>query len=93
MPGLVTCFMPEDLVGSVWNLVSDSTGDVLNETVCSVVVCGRLGLFRVLLDYPSGATFIQSPFDVGYSGSYFTNGVWQTGGGGIVQPGSTVITE
>lgn len=91
VPGLPTCFMPEDLTGSVWNLVSDATGDILNEVVCSVIVCGPNGEHRVLLNYPVGATYIQSPFNVGYSGKYFTNGVWQTGTGGTVQPGSEQI--
>lgn len=85
--GLPTCFMAADLVGSAWNLVDDATGDILNSSVCSAVVCGPNGVFRVQLSYPSGATYIQSPFDANYGGKYYTNGVWETDGGGIVQPG------
>ena len=101
--GLPQCLMPEGIGGSVWNLVDDSSGVVVNGAVCSEAVCGRNGEWRQwpadrrLNDrlwpngYPEGATYIQTPFDSGYWGRYFTNGVYEVSGGGIVQPGSNTI--
>lgn len=103
VPGLPTCLMPENLAGTAWNEVDNTTGKVLNTAVCSVAVCGRNGEWRTwpsnqLLNgryysngYPENSTYIQTPFNSAYWGQYYTNGVWQTGGGGIVQPGSSQI--
>lgn len=102
-PGLPQCLMPEGIGGSVWNLVDNSSGAVLNGAVCSEGVCGRNGEWRQwpadrkLNDrlwptgYPEGATYIQTPFDYAYWGRYFTNGVYEVNGGGIIQPGSRTI--
>ncbi len=102
-PGLPQCLMPEGLGGSVWNLVDNNSGVVLNGAVCSEAVCGRNGEWRQwpadrkLNDrlwptgYPEGATYIQTPFDGAYWGRYFTNGVYEVNGGGILQPGSRTI--
>lgn len=102
-PGLPQCLMPEGLGGSVWNLVDNNSGVVVNGAVCSEAVCGRNGEWRQwpadrkLNDrlwptgYPEGATYIQTPFDGAYWGRYFTNGVYEVNGGGIVQPGSRTI--
>ena len=102
-PGLPQCLMPEGLGGSVWNLVDNNSGVVLNGAVCSEAVCGRNGEWRQwpadrkLNDrlwptgYPEGATYIQTPFDGAYWGRYYTNGVYEVNGGGIVQPGSRTI--
>ena len=102
-PGLPQCLMPEGLGGNVWNLVDNNSGVVLNGAVCSEAVCGRNGEWRQwpadrslngLLwpnGYPEGATYIQTPFDGAYWGRYFTNGVYEVNGGGIVQPGSSTI--
>jgi hypothetical protein len=95
--------MPEGIGGSVWNEVDNATGQVLNGAVCSAGVCGRNGEWRqwpsnrLLNDryfahgYPENSTYIQTSFDYGYWGHYFTNGVWEVNGGGIIQPGSSVI--
>ncbi len=95
--------MPEGLGGSAWNLVDNNTGVVLNGAVCSEAVCGRNGEWRQWPadrslngqlwpnGYPEGATYIQTPFDGAYWGRYFTNGVYEVNGGGIVQPGSSTI--
>jgi hypothetical protein len=95
--------MPEGLGGSAWNLVDNNSGIVLNGAVCSEAVCGRNGEWRQwpadrsLNDrlwpsgYPEGATYIQTPFDGAYWGRYFTNGVYEVNGGGILQPGSRTI--
>jgi hypothetical protein len=95
--------MPEGVGGSVWNLVDNNSGAVLNGAVCSEGVCGRNGEWRQwpadrkLNDrlwptgYPEGATYIQTPFDSAYWGRYFTNGVYEVNGGGILQPGSRTI--
>jgi hypothetical protein len=103
-PGLPQCLMPEGIGGSVWNLVDDSSGVVVNGAVCSEAVCGRNGEWRQwpadrrLNDrlwpngYPEGATYIQTPFDSAYWGRYFTNGAYEVSGGGIIQPGSRTIT-
>ncbi len=102
-PGLPQCLMPEGLGGSAWNLVDNNTGVVLNGAVCSEAVCGRNGEWRQwpadrkLNDrlwptgYPEGATYIQTPFDSAYWGRYYTNGVYEVNGGGILQPGSRTI--
>ncbi len=102
-PGLPQCLMPEGLGGSAWNLVDNNTGVVLNGAVCSEAVCGRNGEWRQwpadrILNgqlwpngYPEGATYIQTPFDAAYWGRYFTNGVYEVNGGGILQPGSSTI--
>jgi hypothetical protein len=102
-PGLPQCLMPEGLGGSAWNLVDNNSGVVLNGAVCSEGVCGRNGEWRQwpadrkLNDrlwptgYPEGATYIQTPFDSAYWGRYFTNGVYEVNGGGILQPGSRTI--
>jgi hypothetical protein len=95
--------MPEGIGGSVWNLVDNNSGAVLNGAVCSEGVCGRNGEWRQwpadrkLNDrlwptgYPEGGTYIQTPFDYAYWGRYFTNGVYEVNGGGILQPGSRTI--
>ena len=102
-PGLPQCLMPEGLGGSAWNLVDNNSGIVLNGAVCSEAVCGRNGEWRQwpadrkLNDrlwptgFPEGATYIQTPFDGAYWGRYFTNGVYEVNGGGILQPGSKTI--
>jgi hypothetical protein len=102
-PGLPQCLMPEGLGGSVWNLVDNNSGVVVNGAVCSEAVCGRNGEWRQwpadrkLNDrlwptgYPEGATYIQTPFDAAYWGRYYTNGVYEVNGGGILQPGSRTI--
>ena len=102
-PGLPQCLMPEGMGGSAWNLVDNNSGVVLNGAVCSEGVCGRNGEWRQwpadrkLNDrlwptgYPEGATYIQTPFDYAYWGRYFTNGVYEVNGGGILQPGSRTI--
>ena len=102
-PGLPQCLMPEGIGGSAWNLVDDSSGIVINGAICSEAVCGRNGEWRQwpadrkLNDrlwptgYPEGATYIQTPFDYAYWGKYYTNGVYEVNGGGIIQPGSTTI--
>jgi Trypsin len=99
--GLPTCLMPENLSGTAWNQVDNSTGAVLNSAVCSVSVCGRAGSWRTATamngvstpgGYPVGSTYIQTPFNSAYWGQYYTNGVWVTSNGGIVQPGSSTIT-
>jgi hypothetical protein len=95
--------MPEGLGGSAWNLVDNNSGVVINGAVCSEAVCGRNGEWRQwpadrkLNDrlwptgFPEGATYIQTPFDAAYWGRYFTNGVYEVNGGGILQPGSRTI--
>ena len=102
-PGLPQCLMPEGIGGSAWNLVDDSSGVVVNGAICSEAVCGRNGEWRQwpadrkLNDrlwptgYPEGATYIQTPFNYAYWGKYYTNGVYEVNGGGILQPGSSTI--
>ena len=99
--GLPSCAMPENLSGTAWNQVDNSTGLVLNTAVCSVNVCGRTGSWRLATamngtstpgGYPVGSTYIQTPFNTASGGQYYTNGVWVTSSGGILQPGSSTIT-
>jgi hypothetical protein len=87
--------MPENLAGTAWNEVDNATGKVIGGAICSVAVCGRDGEWRRAKNmngvstpngYPPNSTYIQTPFNFAYWGQYFTNGVWETGSGGIVQP-------
>ncbi len=86
--------MSEDLLpigsNSTWNEVDNATGKVLNVIVCSVTVCGRSGEWRKK-GHPANSTYIQTPFNGGYWGQYYTNGVWKTSDGGIIQPVSNQI--
>ena len=100
-PGLPQCLMPENFPGSTWNEVSNSSGVVINGAVCSPGVCGRNGEWRTwpsnkLLNdryftngYPENSTYIQSPTSGASWGKYYTNGVYETSGGQIYQPGSS----
>ena len=93
--------MPENFPGSTWNEVSNSSGVVINGAVCSPGVCGRNGEWRTwpsnkLLNdryftngYPENSTYIQSPTSGASWGKYYTNGVYETSGGQIYQPGSS----
>jgi hypothetical protein len=104
-PGLPQCAMPENLPGNVWNEVSNSNGVVINGAVCSPGVCGRNGEWRMwptnkLLNgrnfsngYPENSTYIQAPTNGAAWGKYYTNGVYETAGGDIYQPGSTTPTR
>jgi hypothetical protein len=101
-PGLPQCAMPENLPGSTWNEVSNSNGVVVNGAVCSPGVCGRNGQWRTwptnkLLNgryfsngFPENTTYFQAPTSGAAWGKYYTNGVYETSGGDIYQPGSTV---
>ncbi|MBI2612547.1 hypothetical protein HYW59_01890 [Candidatus Kaiserbacteria bacterium] len=87
IPGLPNCLMPENLPGTSWNEVDNATGAVINGAICSASVCGRNGEWRTQLNFPSGSTYIQTPYNVAYWGRYFVNGVWETAAGVILQPG------
>lgn len=100
--GLPQCLMPENLPGSTWNEVSNTTGIVINGAVCSAAVCGRNGEFRNMKNangkstpngYPENSTYIQAPTNGAAWGRYFINGVYETANGEIYQPGSLTPTR
>ena len=95
--GLPQCLMPENLPGTTWNEVSNSTGLVINGAVCSASVCGINGEWRNMKNangkstpngYPENSTYIQSPTNGASWGKYYTNGVYETSNGDVYQPGS-----
>ena len=101
-PGLPQCLMPENLPGTTWNDVLNSTGVVINGAVCSPSVCGVNGSWRTARNmngkstpngYPELSTYIQSPTSGASWGKYYTNGVYETSSGQIYQPGSTIPTN
>ena len=101
-PGLPQCLMPENLPGTTWNEVLNSTGVVINGAVCSPSVCGVNGSWRTARNmngkstpngYPELSTYIQSPTSGASWGKYYTNGVYETSSGQIYQPGSTIPTN
>ena len=101
-PGVPKCAMPENLGTSTWNEVSNTTGEVVNGAVCSAAVCGANGEWRTwpsnkLLNdrfysngYPEETTYIQAPTSGAAWGKYYINGVYETAGGEIYQPGSII---
>ena len=86
-----------------WNLVDNATGQVMSTAVCTPAVCGRNGEWRTwpadrLLNgrlwptgYPEGATYIWNPIGAGSGGQYYTNGLYVTGWGQHILPGTSSL--
>ena len=105
VPGRPLVSMYEGLGVGAWNLVDDSTGQVLTTSVCTPVVCGLLGEWRTwpanrLLNnryfangYPEGATYYWNPIGAGSGGQYYTNGLYVTSWGQHILPGTSTLVE
>ena len=105
VPGRPLVSMYEGPGVGAWNLVDDSTGQVLTTSVCTPVVCGLLGEWRTwpanrLLNnryfangYPEGATYYWNPIGAGSGGQYYTNGLYVTSWGQHILPGTSTLVE
>ncbi len=105
VPGRPLVAMYEGPRVGAWNLVDDSTGQVLTTSVCTPVVCGLHGEWRTwpsnrLLNnryfangYPEGATYYWNPIGAGSGGQYYTNGLYVTSWGQHILPGTSTLVE
>ena len=105
VPGRPLVSMYEGPGVGAWNLVDDSTGQVLTTSVCTPVVCGLLGEWRTwpanrLLNnryfangYPEGATYYWNPIGAGSGGQYYTNGLYVTSWGQHILPGTSTLVD
>jgi hypothetical protein len=103
VPGAPHIDMYEGPRVGTWNLVDNATGVVLTTSVCTPLVCGRNGEWRTwpadrLLNgrywpagYPDGATYIWNPIGAGSGGQYYTNGLYVTGWGQHILPGTSSL--
>ena len=103
VPGAPLVDMYEGPRVGAWNLVDNATGQVLTTSVCTPLVCGRNGEWRTwpadrLLNgrywptgYPENATYIWNPIGAGSGGQYYTNGLYVTGGGQHILPGTSTL--
>ncbi len=103
IPGAPLIDMYEGPRVGAWNLVDNATGVVLNTAVCTPIVCGRNGEWRTwpadrLLNgrywptgYPDTATYIWNPIGAASWGQYYTNGLYVTGGGQHILPGTSSL--
>lgn len=103
VPGAPLVDMYEGPRVGAWNLVDNATGQVLTTSVCTPLVCGRNGEWRTwpadrLLNdrywptgYPEGATYIWNPIGAGSDGRYYTNGLYVTGWGQHILPGTSSL--
>lgn len=103
VPGAPLIDMYEGPRVGAWNLVDNATGLVLTTSVCTPLVCGRNGEWRTwpadqLLNgrywpagYPDGATYIWNPIGAGSGGRYYTNGLYVTGWGQHILPGTSSL--
>lgn len=103
VPGVPQVDMYEGPRVGTWNLVDNATGQVLTTSVCTPLVCGRNGEWRTwpadrLLNgrywptgYPENATYIWNPIGAGSGGQYYTNGLYVTGWGQHILPGTSTL--
>ena len=103
VPGVPQVDMYEGPRGGTWNLVDNATGQVITTSVCTPLVCGRNGEWRTwpadrLLNgrywptgYPENATYIWNPIGAGSGGQYYTNGLYVTGWGQHILPGTSSL--
>ena len=103
VPGAPLIDMYEGPRVGAWNLVDNATGQVLTTSVCTPLVCGRNGEWRIwpadrLLNnrywptgYPEGATYIWNPIGAGSWGQYYTNGLYVTAWGQHILPGTSSL--
>jgi hypothetical protein len=103
VPGVPEVDMYEGPRVGTWNLVDNATGQVMTTSVCTPLVCGRNGEWRTwpadrLLNgrywptgYPENATYIWNPIGAGSGGQYYTNGLYVTGWGQHILPGTSTL--
>ena len=103
VPGVPQVDMYEGPRVGTWNLVDNATGQVMTTSVCTPLVCGRNGEWRTwpadrLLNgrywptgYPENATYIWNPIAAGSGGQYYTNGLYVTGWGQHILPGTSTL--
>ena len=103
VPGVPQVDMYEGPRVGTWNLVDNATGQVMATSVCTPLVCGRNGEWRTwpadrLLNgrywptgYPENATYIWNPIGAGSGGQYYTNGLYVTGWGQHILPGTSSL--
>ncbi len=103
VPGVPQVDMYEGPRVGTWNLVDNATGQVMTTSVCTPLVCGRNGEWRTwpadrLLNgrywptgYPENATYIWNPIGAGSGGQYYTNGLYVTGWGQHILPGTSSL--
>ena len=103
IPGAPQIDMYEGPRVGAWNLVDNTTGQVMTTSVCTPLVCGRNGEWRTwpadrLLNgrywptgYPENATYIWNPIGAGSGGQYYTNGLYVTGWGQHILPGTSTL--
>ena len=103
IPGAPQIDMYEGPRVGAWNLVDNATGQVMTTSVCTPLVCGRNGEWRTwtadrLLNgrywptgYPENATYIWNPIGAGSGGQYYTNGLYVTGWGQHILPGTSTL--
>ena len=103
IPGAPQIDMYEGPRVGTWNLVDNATGQVMTTSVCTPLVCGRNGEWRTwpadrLLNgrywptgYPENATYIWNPIGAGSGGQYYTNGLYVTGWGQHILPGTSTL--
>jgi hypothetical protein len=103
VPGVPQVDMYEGPRVGTWNLVDNATGQVITTSVCTPLVCGRNGEWRTwpadrLLNgrywptgYPENATYIWNPIGAGSGGQYYTNGLYVTGWGQHILPGTSTL--
>ena len=103
VPGVPQVDMYEGPRVGAWNLVDNATGQVMTTSVCTPLVCGRNGEWRTwpadrLLNgrywptgYPENATYIWNPIGAGSGGQYYTNGLYVTGWGQHILPGTSTL--
>ena len=103
VPGVPQVDMYEGPRVGTWNLVDNATGQVMTTSVCTPLVCGRNGEWRTwpadrLLNgrywptgYPENATYIWNPIGAGSGGLYYTNGLYVTGWGQHILPGTSTL--
>jgi hypothetical protein len=103
VPGVPQVDMYEGPRVGTWNLVDNTTGQVMTTSVCTPLVCGRNGEWRTwpadrllndrywLNGYPENATYIWNPIGAGSGGQYYTNGLYVTGWGQHILPGTSTL--
>ena len=90
VPGVPQIDMYEGPSIGAWNLVDNATGLVLSTIVGNPSCCGRRGSYRSTL-LAQTATYIWNPIGAGSGGKYYTNGLYVTGWGQHILPGTSSL--
>lgn len=86
VPGAPQVDMYEGPSVGAWNQVDIATGLVLSTIVGNPLCCGRNGTFR-----STSTTYIWNPIGAGSGGQYYTNGLYVTGWGQHILPGTSTL--